>query len=261
MRNISKLTALGAALALSASFAYADTIELASASSTSGPLTATAGDSVNGVTWYNGDNLVTTFVPGSDQTTPASNQTPSSLANAATYTLNANGVWANPLTSPLTSQWVGFATTAGPGGSANPAQGFYTFTTSFTASGGTYNGSLTLMSDDTVEVILDYGTAYQDILNGFSALGYDSTCADNAPSCTVPFTDTLSSVALNNGVNTLTFIVQQAGNVSSPAGQDPSGLDYDGILSQTPEPSSLLLLGSGLISAAGMMFRRRKVVA
>ncbi len=224
MKNIGKLAVLGAVLAASSSFALADSIEFASYSTT-GAVTATGGATITGVTHYTGANVVQTY-NGDFQGSPAPNQTPT-LTNPTGTSFNLGATpssWAPALTSPVQSYWTGAFATAAPGGTS-VAQGFYTYQTSFTAVGGVYNGSLTVLADDTVETILDYGTADAVVLNGFSALRYDQLCADNAPNCTVTFTDTLTNINLLAGVNTLTFIVEQAGNVAQG---DPSGVDFAG---------------------------------
>ena len=40
----------------------------------------------------------------------------------------------------------------------------------------------------------------------------------------------------------------------------PEGITEDLVATPTPEPSSLMLLGSGLVSAAGLLVRRRRTV-
>jgi hypothetical protein len=58
--------------------------------------------------------------------------------------------------------------------------------------------------------------------------------------------------------NTLTFIVEQAGTQGPGGTSNPSGVDFDGVLTATPEPNSLILLGTGLLGAAGLLFRKRQ---
>lgn len=240
MKNFSKLAVLGVLLSASASFALADTVSLGSFA------TGTTATSLGFSASQTAMNLAG-FTPFS--TPPAVGSTPTLLNGAAsTSTLYANGVWGAPTGN---STWVGIAK-GGPGG-IDPGYGYYQYTTEFTALGGSYSGTMSLMADDTAEVLLN-GV----VILPFTSLGSDSHCADTGVSCSIADVIQLTNLNLLTGsdANMFTFVVEQAGIVGSG---DPSGLNFTTTLSRAvaPEPRSLLLFGTGLLGILPIFFRRR----
>jgi PEP-CTERM motif len=244
MKYLGTITILGVVLAASAPLACANSIQLGSYATNQNNQ-----NNANSAMNYYGNDLT-----GNTPPTSLGPITKVGTGTNSSFALSPEGLWAGPVTN---STWVGIAANVGPGpaGTVNPNYGYYEFTTTFDATAGTYNGSLNVLADDTVEVLLN-----NNIIIPFGALGGDGMCADKAPGCQL---STETSLLLNDitldASNTLEFIVEQAGNQTGPGGTDPSGVDFDATLTQTPEPGTLFLLGTGLLSAAGIA--RRKFTA
>jgi len=252
MKNLLKLSALAAVVGMTATLASAATINLNSSASE----TFYAGYTSESCT-LSGDNTHCTN-SGSWSTSAPVAGSPLSGGVASQVVVGSVSPWSAAMGS---SAWVSNNAQNGPNGTNGSdnvythttiPNGLYTYYDNFTTTGGTYTGSLSVMADDTTAIYLN-----GQLLLAAGAVGNDGLCSDNLPTCATVDTISIgsSSAGFNNsGANQLEFVVEQTGFVAE-------GLDYSGSISTAspvPEPSTLLMFGTGLIGSAGALFRKMR---
>jgi hypothetical protein len=186
-----------------------------------------------------------------DNTSLASSSTnTTNNSGSATQNIVGNSAWAGPLAA---SSWVSFANTgdtSNPGFTVVPNGTAVTFSETFNLSGTVTSANLDVLADDTTSVWIN-GTEIASANLG----GSYPTCSSLPIGCLTGtegiFTTAQLVPYLVDGVNTISFVVYQEAGSSY-------GLDYAGTIA-TPEPGSLMLLGSGLIGLVG--FGRRKLLS
>ena len=237
MKGLRKLVSLAAMFITSAVCASADTVMLGSYGTTNASGTAVLNPGFgNSATYYSPKESgsqagILQPIAGSSQT----------------YNLVRDPRWTGPLsTKGVASSYVSLD--PGTSGDVIEPNGTYAYHTYFLATAAPIvTGSLTVLADDTLDAYLN---GHQVVFNGEFAGNTYATCSDAGPNCKVPVTVALDGWLRTDGIeNDLYFIVHQDALAST-------GLDFVGAVSSTPEPGSLLLLGTGLLGSAGTMLRR-----
>ena len=115
--------------------------------------------------------------------------------------------------------------------------GITVYTTTYTGNLAGAGGTLLINADDSVRTYL----------NGVF-IGDTATSTYNTP-----YVFNIASGIYVNGLNTFTFDVTNVNATNVSGG--PTNFDFKATAA-TPEPSSIVMLGTGLLSAAGMIRRR-----
>jgi hypothetical protein len=186
-----------------------------------------------------------------DNTTLASSATTTTNnSGSATQDIVGNSAWAGPLAG---SSWISYAdtgNTSDPGFVVVPNGTAVTFSQTFNLSGTVTSATLNVLADDTTSVWIN-GTEIASANLG----GSYPTCSSLPIGCLTGtegiFNTAQLSPYLVDGANTISFIVYQEAGSSY-------GLDYSGAIA-TPEPGSLMMLGSGLFGLAAI--GRRKLLS
>ncbi len=237
MGPVARIASLAAILASSAVFASADTVLLGSYGTTD----------TNGAASMNPGfgNSMTSYSASQSGSQPGKIQPVA--GSSRTYNLVRDSRWTGPMSiGGITSSYVSLD--PGTSGMVIEPNGTYAYHSYFLATAAPIvTGSLTVLADDTLDAYLN---GHQVVFNGEFAGNTYATCSDVGPNCRVPVTVALDNWIRTDGtLNDLYFVVHQDALAST-------GLDFVGAVSSTPEPDTLLLLGTGLLGSAGVILRR-----
>ncbi len=230
MHLFARLSALAAIVAASSTLASANTLNLDSYGVNGTQSTGAA----NSALIYQGYNSSTNYA--------TTGGTLSGTGSSYSLVLPAGQTtWTNALPN---SSYVSTNPGDAPGGSNTEANGTYVYTSTFNLASGSFGGTLSLLADDTATIKLNGFT----IFSGSTASGYPH-CATSLPNCLTVDTASLYSNEFKTGLNTLEIDLVQGGS-------DRLGVDFSGSVVPTPEPNSLMLLGTGLAGSAGAFLRK-----
>ena len=243
MNQFLKTLAVGTTFLASANLASASTAFIGS-----------YGTPIEGATNPGFYNSATYFAP-LQPAAPAGNFATGSMygSSQGTYDLQHPGpAWSSPLSvSGLASSYVSINPGDGPGGATMEPNGTYGYHSYFSTPTGTvFGGSISVLADDTVDVFLN---GNQIIFDSTGNNGGYPNCSASTPNCvTASSANFLSSYfRTDGGPNDLYFEVIQGGHYAT-------GLDFVGTVTATPEPNTLMLLGTGLVGSAGALLRRMR---